>query len=77
LVYPNPSSDFCTLSFANLNNESHSLVICDIAGKIVKTINNINGYSIELDNTGMESGVYFYKIEAGKFVQTKKMILLK
>jgi len=76
LVYPNPSSDFCTLSFANLNNESHSLVICDIAGKIVKTINNINGYSIELDNTGMESGVYFYKlmnneriVGQGKFIK--------
>ena len=34
-------------------------------------------YEAEFDAAGLSSGVYFYRIEAGKFVNTKKMVLVK
>ena len=38
----------------------------------------INGnYEDEFNSTGLPSGVYFYQIKVGDFVQTKKMVLMK
>jgi hypothetical protein len=34
-------------------------------------------HSVEFDAASLPSGVYFYKIQAGSFVETKKMILIK
>ena len=34
-------------------------------------------HQVDWDATGFASGVYYYRIEAGKFVQTRKMIYLK
>jgi hypothetical protein len=34
-------------------------------------------YSVEFNATSLPSGVYFYRIQAGDFIQTKKMVLMK
>ena len=34
-------------------------------------------YQVTFDATGMASGIYYYKIDAGDFVQTRKMLLLR
>jgi hypothetical protein len=34
-------------------------------------------YEVELNATGLPSGIYFYRFQAGDFIETKKMILIK
>ena len=50
-------------------------------GKKIETLVNeqkeAGYYDIRFDGTNYASGMYFYKIEAGNFTDTKKMILLK
>jgi len=58
-----------------------SLKVYDLLGKEVKTLVNENKpagrYSVEFDGGDLSSGIYFYKLESGRFKQTKRMLLLK
>ena len=55
--------------------------IFNVLGKKVATLvneqNDAGKHKVNFDATDLNSGVYFYKIEAGSFIDTKKMILLK
>ena len=57
------------------------IVIYDLLGREVQTLINNElraGYhEINFDASNFRSGVYFYSIQAGDFIQTKKMILIK
>ncbi|MBK7105390.1 MAG: hypothetical protein IPH62_08910 [Ignavibacteriae bacterium] len=58
-----------------------SLKIFDILGREIKTLLNENqkpgNYKIQFDGSNLSSGVYYYQLKYGSFVQTKKMLLLK
>jgi len=58
-----------------------SLKVYDILGREVKTIVNeikpAGRFKVEFEGSSFASGVYFYRIEAGEFVQTKRMVLIK
>ena len=53
----------------------------DITGRLISVLVNeslrAGSYKVELNAGNLSSGVYFYKLEAGNFVQTRKMVLLK
>ncbi|MBK6774149.1 MAG: T9SS type A sorting domain-containing protein [Ignavibacteria bacterium] len=57
------------------------LIIYNSLGKQVTTLvhrkQNPGNYSVEFNGEGLPSGIYFYKLEAGDFGETKKMVLLK
>ena len=58
------------------------ITVYDILGReVMKLVNNelkqAGRYYIEFNGNNFASGVYFYKIEAGNFVQAKKMVLVK
>ena len=58
-----------------------SLKIYDVLGREVKTLVNedkpAGSYEINFNAASLSSGIYFYRIKAGSFVQTKKLMLLK
>ncbi len=57
------------------------LTVFDLLGREVRTLVNEDKhagyYEANFDASSLASGIYFYKLEAGNFVQTKKMILVK
>ncbi len=79
--YPNPFNPVTNLEFGISDLGFVSLKVFDILGKEVKTlVNEIKQpgiYKVVFDGSDLSSGIYFYKIEAGSFIQTKRMILLK
>jgi flagellar hook assembly protein FlgD len=58
-----------------------SVKVYNVLGNVVTTLQNgfqtAGEYSVTLDGSNLASGVYFYKIEAGEFTATKKMLLTK
>ena len=84
--YPNPFNPITTLRYDLLNDESVNITVYDMLGNVInELVNEVqnSGYkSIQWDATNYQgqpvsAGVYIYRIEAGGFRQTKKMILLK
>ena len=79
--YPNPFNPSTTIKYSVAENTFVSLKIYDVAGSEVGTVVNreqaAGEYEIDFNAESLTSGVYIYKIQAGDFVQTKKMILMK
>lgn len=79
--YPNPFNPRTKIRFALPNSSYAKLIVYDAQGKEVETILNkqLEGgaYEIVLDGMNYPSGVYYYKLTAGDFVETKKMVLVK
>jgi len=79
--YPNPFNPTTVISY-DLPKRSHVLItVYDILGREVKTLVNedqkAGSYRVTLVASDLPSGVYFYRIVAGSFVQTKKLVLVK
>ncbi len=79
--YPNPFNPVTKIEFAIPKQGLVTLKIFDILGREVTTLVNevkIPGnYSIDFDASRLSSGTYFYKLSAGNFIETKKMLLIK
>jgi glucuronoarabinoxylan endo-1,4-beta-xylanase len=79
--YPNPFNASTTINYSLASENLVVLKIFDVNGREVSTL--VHGkmpagtYAIEFDAAGLNSGVYFYQIQAGNFSQSRKMILLK
>ena len=79
--YPNPFNPITVIRYSLIKDMHISLKIYNALGEEKATIINekLNAgtYSVEWDASDLPSGVYFYALDAGDFIQTKKMILLK
>jgi len=79
--YPNPFNLVTKIDFEVPQTSKVTLKVYDILGRLVKTLVDENKeagfYTVPFDGTNLASGVYFYRIEAGSFVSSKKMVLLK
>ena len=85
-AYPNPFNPSTIISYDIVGNSSVKLSIYNINGKLINVLVNeyqsSSNYSIiwdGCDNNGntVESGMYFYILQAGDFVDTKKMVFMK
>ena len=79
--YPNPFNPTTNIGFRIANFGFVSLKVYDIIGNEIATLVNeekrAGEYEIEFDATGLPSGIYFYKLKAGGYIETKKMVLIK
>jgi hypothetical protein len=84
--YPNPFNPTTTLSFVIGHRSFVTLKVYDVLGNEIATLVNeekaAGEYEVTFDSHSGEvrnlvSGIYFYQLKAGNFIQTKKMILLK
>jgi len=79
--YPNPFNPTTTISWQSPVGNTQTLRIYDVLGRVVATLvdefRNAGSYEISFNANRLASGIYFYKLQAGSFVETKKMLLLR
>ena len=86
--YPNPFNPSTKIKFTIPSVETGyipslqaTLKVYDVLGREIITLVNeekpAGNYELEFDGTALPSGVYFYQLKAGNFVETKKMILIR
>jgi hypothetical protein len=79
--FPNPFNPNTKITYQIPELSFVTLKIYDALGnEIIKLVNGekpVGSYKIEFDATTLPSGIYFYRLQAGNFVENKKMILLK
>ena len=79
--YPNPFNATTEITFDLPRAMRASLKVYDVLGREVAElaggVMNAGSHTIIYDASGLSSGVYFYRLEAGKFGETRKMVFLK
>ena len=79
--YPNPFNPVTKIKFDIPKTGFVSLTVFDNLGREISALINENlnpgTYEADWDASNYASGVYFYRLEAGSFIETKKMLLVK
>jgi len=79
--YPNPFNPTTMIKYSLPTDEKVVIKVYDILGReiavLVNELKTEGTYSVQFDGSNLSSGIYFYRIEAGKFSQTKKLVLTK
>ena len=79
--YPNPFNPTTTIEYALPTDARVTLEVFDVLGRHVAELANGHasaGYhAAEFNAASLASGIYFYRLHAGSFTETKKLMLLK
>ena len=79
--YPNPFNPVTSINFAISNREFVTLKVYDVLGNEIATLVNeqkpAGEYDIDFNASSLSSGIYYYQLKAGDYIETKKMILIK
>lgn len=80
-IYPNPFNPNTTIEYTIPSSSPTSVVIYDVLGREVTTLvdsfKNAGNYSVNWDANNVASGVYFCRMTSGRFLEIKKIMLLK
>lgn len=78
---PNPANNVTTISYELKNTNNVAILVTDITGRTVKTINQgtqtAGNYALDLDLSDLTSGTYFYTLKTENSQATKKLIIVK
>jgi hypothetical protein len=79
--YPNPFNPSTKIDYTVPFSSKISIKIFDMTGREISTLVNetkeAGSYTVNFNASSLSSGVYFYKLSAGSFEQTMKMVLVK
>lgn len=79
--YPNPFNPETAIRYQLSAASDVRLKVFDVLGRAVRTLVNdrqaAGDYSVMFNASGLPSGIYFYRLQAGGYTQTRKMVLLK
>ncbi|NWF51282.1 MAG: SBBP repeat-containing protein [Ignavibacteriaceae bacterium] len=79
--YPNPFNPSTKISWQSPVGSHQTLKVYDVLGNEVATLvdeyKTAGSYEVDFDAAGLSSGVYFYRLQSGSFVESRKMILIK
>jgi len=79
--FPNPFNPSTKIKYSVPQSSNITLTVFDILGNEIETLVNeekpAGTYEVEFNASALPSGVYFYQLKAGSFLQTKKMLFLK
>jgi len=79
--YPNPFNPATVINYSLPRSNMVSIRVYDVIGNEIANLVNeekpAGRYSVNFNASNLSSGVYFYRMQAGSFVETKKLILLK
>lgn len=79
--YPNPFNPVTVISYRLPVSTSATIIVYDILGREVATLVNeqksAGVYTVPFDASNISSGIYFYRLTAGSFVEAKKMLVVK
>ncbi len=79
--YPNPFNPETKINFSLPNPDYVTLTVYDIRGKEISTLvnqkMNTGNYSVVFNGSDFSSGIYFYRLHAGNYLETRKMVLVK
>jgi carboxypeptidase T len=79
--YPNPFNPSTTINYSIPRDQIVTLKVYDILGRqvseLVNGIQKAGSYTIAFDGSKLSSGVYYYKIQAENFIETRRMVLVK
>jgi len=79
--YPNPFNPITTIKYQIPEMSSVTLKVFDVLGNEIAVLVNeektVGNHQVEFEASSLSSGIYFYQLKAGEFIETKKMLLLK
>ncbi len=79
--FPNPFNPITIIEYSIPKSQFVTIKIFDLLGREIVTLVNenksIGHYKVRLDASNLSSGIYLYQIKAGKFIETKKLVLIK
>jgi len=79
--YPNPFNPATTIRYSLPYKSPVQLTVFNTLGQqvasLVQALQEAGSYEVTFDGSGLASGMYFYRLQAGTYVNTKKLLLLK